>query len=71
MSEKLCMFCKHLTYEDGGGGEYAPPSSLNCAKKHFKDSWGDKTGEHYVYDIEDFRAIIVQAENCKDYSPPR
>jgi hypothetical protein len=64
------VFCKHLDFYGGGGGEYPEPAALECMKKH---DLREKTGwSNYqsVYDMDDFRAMIVTAKNCPDYSPP-
>jgi hypothetical protein len=64
MSEKICMFCEHLKYDTGGGYEYADPSQLSCSKGHFDKMGGGKT---FVYDLSDFRRLIVRAADCPDY----
>jgi hypothetical protein len=72
MSERICMFCKHLEYEDGGYGEYADPASLSCAKGHFASRKGDHFGnQRFVHDVADFRSIIIKAQDCKDYTEVR
>lgn len=68
MTEKLCIFCRHLKFSGGGYGEYADPASLTCGKEHnihtSKDDWN---WEKFVYDIEDFRRVIIHAKDCPDY----
>lgn len=69
--EKLCVFCTHLEYAEGGVGEYAEPAELFCKKKHKLLCDEDDTfRSQSVYDIEDFRRMIKAAENCHDYTPP-
>ena len=63
------MFCTHLSYEEAGHGDYADPASLECDLGHFPD-WradGKKVQSNFVYDVEDFRRLIIQAETCPDY----
>jgi hypothetical protein len=71
MSERLCVFCKHLQYHTGGYGEYADPAMLECEKKHGIHG-GDRifglTYERSVMGIDDFRAAIVHAKDCPDYA---
>jgi hypothetical protein len=65
--EKLCVFCKHLKYSDGGWGDYAEAASLNCKKgRDLRPS-----GYQSVYDVEDFREMILTAQNCPDYDEAR
>lgn len=59
------MFCPHLEYHKAGYGEYADPANLSCAMNHF-----GQQGNETVFDIDDFRAIIVRAEGCPDYAGP-
>jgi hypothetical protein len=61
VSERNCMFCKHLEYEPAGYGEYADPAGLSCRKGHFK-AW-----DNFVYNEGDFRKIVVRAVKCPDY----
>jgi len=64
VTEKLCVFCVHLSYNDDGYGEYAEPASLSCGKGRTlngKNLWQS------VYDIEDFRRMILTAKDCPDY----
>lgn len=63
--EKLCVFCKHLEYDAAGCGEYADPASLSCRKGHRLAGQG--YGQ-YVYDVADFRAMILTAATCPDYT---
>lgn len=62
MSEKLCMFCKHLEfdqtdqYESGGG-----ISCMSCDKGHF---YQEVLSGHVD---ADFRKLILRAETCPDY----
>lgn len=62
MSEKLCMFCKHLEfdqtdqYESGGG-----ISCMSCDKGHFYQE------VLYGHVDADFRKLILRAETCPDY----
>lgn len=74
MSEKLCVFCVHLYWDQGGMyGDYPDPSRLVCRKNHLllpDEGWGDgKFGprEQTVYDVADFREMIVKAKDCPDY----
>jgi hypothetical protein len=71
MSEKLCVFCKHLEYESGTGGDYPDPAQLSCRKKH--KLLPEPGGFFYmqsIYDIDDFRKMILTAETCPDYDAP-
>lgn len=60
MSEKLCVFCKHMSndsydqYESGGGGDY-----FYCKKAHFN--------ELSVFIDAEWREVILQAAKCPDY----
>ena len=63
--EKLCLFCQHLEYEAAGNGEYAEPAELYCKKNHILN--GEK---QTIYDLDDFRRMILTAESCNDYLPP-
>jgi len=63
-TEKLCVFCKALEYDEAGHGEYADPAKLSCAKGH---KLSGRTDTQIIFDIEDFRAMIMTAKNCPDY----
>lgn len=73
--EKLCIFCKHFQWDSercyGHGSEYTGPmfegGDAICCKGHHKDSpeWG------YPADEQDMRKIILRAEHCADYAPPK
>lgn len=64
--EKICMFCVHLEFEDGGYGDYADPASLDCSKGHYGDM--RTRGNNHVYNVADFRRMIVRAATCQDYT---
>ena len=64
--EKLCVFCKNLEFNAGGHGTYADPASFKCMKRH--PIHDDRNSDAFVFDVEDFRKIIVHAENCPDYT---
>ena len=67
--EKLCVFCKHLDFYNDYGGEYAQGASISCKLgiklTDDKPSW---MTSNTVYDIEDFRKMIVRAKTCKRYT---
>ena len=73
MSEKLCVFCKHLDWDNGGGNEdYPDPASLTCNKGHkFTEPDAFMTindgSTTYMFDLDDFRRVIVLAQSCPDY----
>jgi len=58
---KLCVFCKHFELDLGESdiSENTPGYNgfMYCSKKHFE----------YTEGAIDYRNIILQAENCKDY----
>ena len=66
MSEKLCVFCKHLGFEaaidsqgaDSFGGESA---NILCDKGHWIIGVG-------MYDVEEFRLKILTAQKCPQYN---
>ena len=65
--EKLCVFCTHAEFNDSGcWGDYPDPAKLECHKGHFEGRYHEVGLP--VYDMEDFRKIIVQAESCPDYN---
>lgn len=71
MAEKLCVFCKHLEYNEDTGGDYADPANLTCRKKHLiheKSMLSWQKNVKNIYDIEDFRKVILHAKNCHDYT---
>lgn len=64
MSEKLCMFCKHVEYErpwnsDSDSGTSFSGGGFSCNKKHFYEGGS--------YSLEDFREVMLKAEKCPDY----
>jgi hypothetical protein len=63
MSEKLCVFCKHLELDVRGCyGEYPDPATFECSRGHFKNIEAS-----YQISTEEFREKIVKAQTCKDY----
>ena len=79
MSEKLCVFCEHMNFCDGGTGEYADPASMECAEGHWRgfnkakhpnSIWGQMS-EVMLYSLDDFREVILMAKDCNDYKPPK
>ena len=62
--EKLCVFCKHLQYNSQEYGEYAEPANLECSKGH---SLCKGIELNFIYDVADFRRMILTAKNCNDY----
>lgn len=75
MAEKLCVFCEYWHFDGGSPGysELTPgtDASMDCAKGHWKQRgrrslWFDMT---QVNGPEDFRALILKAATCADYSP--
>lgn len=62
MSEKLCVFCRHLNFEaDQYGGDYPDPVNFHCEKKHWQmDLYCDLNESN-------FRTLILIAETCPDY----
>ena len=64
MSEKLCVFCVYLRYDPDTGGDYAEPAQLQCEKGH---ALRPNTSWQAVYDVEDFRKMILTAKDCSDY----
>lgn len=72
MSEKLCIFCKHITFDvrggywcqDDTGGDEAE-AHLVCGKRHFHDSGLGWEGVKWI------RESIVRAETCPDYEPDK
>lgn len=64
MSEKLCVFCKHLELNTFGCyGDYPDPATFECSKGHWKD-----VDASYHVSTEEFRARIVTAQTCKEYT---
>lgn len=69
MSEKLCVFCKHFDWErlnythysDETGGDMS--GGMSCNQRHFIDE--------NPMDNDDFRRVILTAQNCPDYAPPK
>jgi hypothetical protein len=64
--KKLCVFCPHFEYDriyewhsdESGGTE----GGFNCKKGHFLDV--------QPYNLEEFRKLILRAEQCPDYQEP-
>ena len=69
MTERICMFCTHLSYEKASYGDYSDPAALECCMGHFPSGRedGKNVQSRAVYDVEDFRRLIIQAETCPDY----
>lgn len=66
--EKLCIFCVHGGFTDGGYGEYADPAAFECGKGLLpKTEHGHGGSERFVFDIQDWRDIIVTAQTCPSY----
>lgn len=70
MSEKLCVFCKRFDWEsiytDAPYSEYTGGDTwggASCGAGHYRDERPS--------DTEDFRVLILRAEKCKDYEPPK
>lgn len=69
MIEKLCVFCEHSYFDDSGSYEdYVDPTTFACRVGHFDKMVG---GAPAVREIEDFRRVIVRAEDCPDYQQVR
>ena len=68
MSEKLCMFCANFKWEKPymemaySMGEFMY-GGATCTKGHIE--------ENIPYDEADFRELILRAEKCLDYEPPK
>lgn len=65
MSEKLCVFCKHLKFtqavdSQGSASFGGEEAKIGCSKGH----WEVDT---YASEMIDFRQQILRAENCPDY----
>lgn len=67
VNEKLCVFCEHFDFEAiGVGPDYSeatggdPYGGMTCKKRHYVDERPD--------DLDDFRAILLKAETCPDYT---
>ena len=69
-AERLCVFCEHLEYNSAGYGEYADPAELECRRGHRLHQRPWPYDRQNVYSIEDFRQMILTAQNCKDYERP-
>lgn len=75
MSEKLCVFCDHLSlnleveygyYE----GEVYPHGNIRCLKGY----WKLEHGEHdrpVRFTQGELAKAIQEARTCADYSPPK
>lgn len=68
MGEKLCIFCKHfnwnqfeMDYGSGSMGDYFT-GGMECFKGHYHR---ENPGSN-----EEFRSLILLAENCPDYERP-
>lgn len=60
MSEKLCVFCKHIDMNTlGCNGPYPDPATFECGKGYWQGISG--------FDDRSFRETIKYAETCKDY----
>lgn len=60
MSERLCVFCRHLEMNTRGCyGDYPDPATFECMKGHW-------TEEMYS-DLGEFRTQILRADKCADY----
>lgn len=66
-AEKLCVFCVHLDFHCGTGGDYPDPAELECRKGHQLREAENGFPRQGIYDIEDFRAMIVKPATCPDY----
>ena len=70
--EKLCIFCKHFDWEKeemwGMGSTQTGPmfegGDTRCKKGHYEGL------NNYPCDATEYRAIILRAVECKDYTPP-
>lgn len=68
MIEKLCIFCKHFSWEKesiwGMGSTQTGPMMeggwAECAMRHFQELEAPE-------DEADFRRVILKGENCDDY----
>lgn len=74
--EKLCVFCHHMEFDDGGYGEYADPASMTCKKGHWvgknRSSYTNGAIEMYSGDdLGKFREVILLAAKCPDYDGPK
>jgi len=71
MSEKLCLFCVHMSIDTSGMyGDYPDPASIGCAKGRLskRDDWFRSNGNSQAwFDEDDFRFIIRSAETCDQY----
>lgn len=66
MSEKLCVFCKHILLNtDYCSGAYPDPASFECSKGH----WSINEPDHEF--PKGFRKKILAAQTCKDYEVDR
>lgn len=64
MSEKLCVFCKHLGWDSISEDEYwGKDGGAFCRMKHFQEKRPD--------DESDLRALLLTAETCPDYERPQ
>jgi hypothetical protein len=74
-SEKLCVFCEHMEFDDGGTGEYADPATMTCAKGrwsgHKRTVWNGAVMLFSSDDLSSFREVILMAKDCPDYKPPK
>ena len=62
MSERICMFCNHLSFDPGRWSEETNDDPvLACEKDHFD------YGVEILRKMEDFRRIIIRARDCPDY----
>lgn len=73
MSERLCVFCQHMAFDDGGYGEYADPAEMFCKKGRWAGErrHGNGVTLHSSDDLSEFRKVIVIAKDCPDYTPPK
>ena len=72
--EQLCIFCKHFKWSReemwGMGSTQTGPmfegGDATCAAGKFAGEWENKPS-----DEEEFRKIILRANNCNAYEPPQ
>jgi hypothetical protein len=68
MSEKLCLFCKHYSYEQIDGQRYSSwtidmVGGCTCNKGHFASEMPS--------DEKEYRELLLRAGKCKDYERPK
>lgn len=65
MTEKLCVFCRHCEMDHTGAyGDYPEAATMQCGKGYWSGitDYGEMTN---------FRARIIVAKDCPDYSPAK